>query len=213
MPSTAILVNLGIIIISFLGGVITFYFISNDNKEQRKKQIEDIVSLIINFIIYIWIGKIIVNFSKFIKDPLSILAYPSNSYAIYMATIFIVINLLYRKYRHNESLGLIVEAFIPIFLSASFIYEFLQVVIQNQPYNKTYLIFVTLLTIVYIALYGKLTLKMQSYLFGMTLLIGQLLLTLIKGITVFGYRLLPIYYISLIVVIILLVTLSNKRKV
>lgn len=63
------LMSIGIIIISFVVGLIFFYMISYLSKEQRKAQIEEIVSQLINFIIFIWIGKIILNFSIFIKDP------------------------------------------------------------------------------------------------------------------------------------------------
>lgn len=213
MASTTVLVNIAIVIVSLLGGIVTFYIISHDAKEIKKKQIEDVVSLAINFVIYIWIGKIIVNFDKFISDPLAILAYPSSSYAFYLATIFIIVNLYYRKYRHSERINLIVQAFIPIILSASFIYEFLQVTIENQPYNKSYLLFITVLTIGYIALYGRMSPSMQSFLFSLVLLLGQLLLTLLYKITIFGYRLLPIYFISLIVIIIAITTFRKKRKV
>src|SRR5690625_5226492 len=134
---------------------IVFYFISNDPKEEKKKRIEDVVSLSINFVIYMWIGKIILKLNIFFKDPLAVLAYPSTSHAIYIATLFIIINLLYRKYRHKERISSIVYAFIPIFLSASFLYEFLQIVVQQQPYNKIYLFLVTVLTLGYVLLYGK----------------------------------------------------------
>lgn len=213
MPSTTILISLAIIIVSFLGGIISFYVISQDDKEQKKKEIEAIVSLAINFVIYIWIGKIIVNFNKFITDPLAILAYPSNSYAFYIATLFIIINLYYRKYRHEEQVDVIIHAFIPVFLSTSFFYEFLQVTIENTPYNKSYLLLITALTIGYIALYSKVSRSMQTVLFSIVLLLGQLLLTFIYKITIFGYRLLPIYFIILIVIVIVTVIFKRKRKV
>lgn len=216
MPSTTILVSMGILIVSFLGGIIMYYVVSYEANDQKKKQIEAVVSLSINFVIYIWLGKIILKLDRFFKDPLAVLAYPSTSHAIYLATFFIIINLLYRKFRHDERIDIIMYTFIPIFLSASFLYEILQVVIEKQPYNNLYLFFVTGLTVGYILLYGKVRIHIQTYLFGIALLIGQLLLTIINNITIFSYRLLPIYFIVLIIIVItaiVLTTMGNKRKV
>lgn len=213
MASTTILISIAIIMVSLIGSVILFFLISEDEKALKKKQIEDVISLTINFVIYIWLGKIIVNFNKFITDPLAILAYPSNSYAFYIASLFIIINLLYRKYRHEERIDQILQAFVPIIISASFLYEFLQVTIEKQPYNKSYLFFITALTIGYIAFHGKMTRTMQSNLFGIILLLGQLLLTITNNITIFGYRLLPIYFIILIVIVLAMRTINIKRKV
>lgn len=216
MPSTTILVSIGILIVSFLGGVIIYYVISNDSTNKKKKQIEDVVSLSINFVIFIWLGKIILKLGRFFKDPLAVLAYPSTSHAIYLATFFIIINLLYRKLRHDERIAIIMQTFIPIFLSASFIYEFLQVVIEKQPYNNLYLFFVTGLTVGYILLHGKVRIHLQTYLFAIALLIGQLILTIVANVTIFGYRLLPIYFIVLMIIVItaiVLTTMGKKRKV
>lgn len=211
MAATAILIQITIIMASFIGGVVIYYVMSTDPKEQKKKQIEDVLSLSINFVIYIWIGKIIVNIKKFLGDPLAILAYPSNSYAFYIATLFIIMNVLYRKYRHHEQIEFIMQAFLMIFLNATFLYELMHVILLNQPYNKIYLFFITGLTVVYLALYGKLTRSIQVYVFGILLLLGQCMLTLVTTITIFGYRLVPSYFISLLIIVV--ITLTTKRKV
>ncbi|HZW68242.1 MAG TPA: hypothetical protein VFF20_06525 [Pseudogracilibacillus sp.] len=213
MPSTTIIVSLAIFIVSFLVGILTYYVLAYEKKEKRKKQIEDIISLSINFVIYIWIGKILVNLSKFLTDPLAILAYPSNSYALYIATLFICINLLYRKLRHHEEIGLIAEAFIPVFLTASFTYEFLQLVVEHHSYNLSYLVFLAISTIAYLLLYSKMSAPYQTILFALLLLIGQLILTITSNITIFAYRLLPIYFIILILLVLILSINHKKRKV
>lgn len=213
MPSTTIIISLAIIIVSFFVGIISYYVLAHEKKERRKQQIEDIVSLSINFVIYIWLGKIIVNFSKFFTDPLAILAYPSNSYAVYVATLLMCVNLLYRKLRHNEEVGIIAEAFIPVFLIASFTYEFLQLVVEHHSYNQHYLFFIALLTIVYLLIYNRMPISYQTILFGLLLLIGQLVLTSLSNVTIFSYRLLPIYFISLIVIVLVVFINNKKRKV
>jgi hypothetical protein len=212
LPSLAVLLDLAVIVISFVFGIGVYYFLSIDTKDVKKKQLEDVVSLTINFVIYIWIGKIVINIGKFIKDPFSILAYPSNSYAVYVATFFIIINLLYRKYRHNEQISSIIFAFIPVFLISSFVFEFLQFVVEGRTFNLYYLILLSILAIGYTFVYGKISLRKQSYLFGIILLMGQLLLTAISKATIFGYRLSAVYFASLLIIV-LFEFLTNKRKV
>lgn len=212
MPSTPVLLELAIIVFSFISGIIVYYVIATNTKATKKKLMEDVISLTINFVIYIWLGKIIINLPKFIKDPLSILAYPSNSYAVYVATLFIVINLLYRKYRHHQDVAAIIYAFIPVFLSASFMFEFLQVVVERHTYNTSYLIFMAVLSIGYMIVAGKLSLPKQSFIFGISLFIGQLLLIVINKITIFGYRLSPFYF-GILLIVVIIVMFIDKRKV
>ena len=109
------LMSIGIIIISFVVGLIFFYMISYLSKEQRKAQIEEIVSQLINFIIFIWIGKIILNFSIFIKDPLAILAYPSNAEAFYLAVLFSAILLFYKAYKKKFDVLQLATSFLSVF--------------------------------------------------------------------------------------------------
>lgn len=212
MPSSAVLLDLAVIAISFILGIGVYYLISTDTKDAKKKQLENVISLTINFIIYIWLGKILINIGKFIKDPFSILAYPSNSYAVYVATIFLFINLLYRKYRHNEQISSIIFAFIPVFLIGSFVFEFLQFVVDGRTFNLYYLILLSILAIGYIFIYGKISLEKQSYLFGLILLVGQLLLTAIRKATIFDYRLSAVYFVCLFIIVVI-VFFTNKRKV
>ncbi len=135
---------------SFLSGIIVYYLISTDENAKKKSSVEAIISLTINFIIYIWLGKIIINITKFIRDPLSVLAYPSNADAVYIATILLFINLLYRKFRNDEQLSTILFAFIPVFLISSFVYEFYQLIVERSVYNWLYLVFLGLSSLIYV---------------------------------------------------------------
>src|SRR5690625_1095176 len=89
----------GIIVISFIVGFAFFYITSPLQKELKKAQLEEMFSQLVNFIIFIWVGKIILNFSIFIDDPLAILAYPSNSEAFYLAVLFSAILLFYKSWQ------------------------------------------------------------------------------------------------------------------
>lgn len=212
MPQTKIFIELSILVISFIIGISVYYLISKDPKEAKKKQLEDIISLTINFIIYIWIGKIVTNIAKFIKDPLSILAYPSNSYAVYVATILIMINLLYRKYRYKEQISIIIFAFIPVFILSSFVFEFIQLVIVEKTHNWYYLLFLAVLSLGYVIIYGKISKTKQSFILGISLLIGQFLLAFANKLTIFGYRLSASYFVVLMIVVVFAI-FTNMRKV
>src|SRR5690625_2609412 len=105
MASAQVLLSIAIIIISFVIGFIFFYIISPLSKEEKRKHIEELVSLLINFIIFIWVGKIIMNLAIFISDPLAVLAYPSDSSAFYIACLLIILNIIYKTKRHGFQVG------------------------------------------------------------------------------------------------------------
>src|SRR5690625_4872518 len=90
-----------IIGVSFIAGFIFFYIFSNLHKTEKKEHIQEITSLIINFIIFIWIAKILLNFNLLIKDPFAGLAYPSNSNSFYLAIVFITVNIFIKVKRES----------------------------------------------------------------------------------------------------------------
>src|SRR5690625_3451826 len=89
--------SIGIIIVSLAIGLITFYILNDLPKEKKKKYMEEFISQLVNFIIFIWVGKILLNISLFIQDPLAVLAYPGDSGAFYLAVLFTAIIAVYKK--------------------------------------------------------------------------------------------------------------------
>src|SRR5699024_7227882 len=83
--STTVLTFSLILIGSFIAGLLFTYITSIASKTTRKKQLDAIISIVINLIIYIWIGKILANISLFIEDPFAVLAYPSDGKALAIA--------------------------------------------------------------------------------------------------------------------------------
>ena len=128
MVVTSKLISIGILALSITAGFISFYIMSDLPKPQKKKQIEELTSLIINIIIFTWLGKIILNFSLFMEDPLAILAYPSNSDAFYLAILFSFILLVFKSKRSQMDGSAFTESFLTVFLTSSLIYEFIQLV-------------------------------------------------------------------------------------
>src|SRR5699024_1549952 len=117
--------------------------------------LEKILSYLINFVIFIWVGKIVVNINIFIQDPLAILAYPSDANAFYIASVLIGCNVLYNIVRKNQSGIAIWNTFVPIFLVASFFYEFVQYVFFEDRQAWMALTFLMILLVTYVLLIEK----------------------------------------------------------
>jgi len=56
------------------------YYISSEEEGKEKRRIlEEAGSVLINFVLFLWISKVILNFSVFIREPLTVLSYPDNA--------------------------------------------------------------------------------------------------------------------------------------
>src|SRR5690625_3925685 len=99
MATAQVLMRVGVLVVSFIIGLIFFYVIHPDEKAIKKQQLEEVSSQLINFVIFIWIGKIISHIQLFVQDPLAVLAYPSDATAFYTATILFLLTISYRIYR------------------------------------------------------------------------------------------------------------------
>ncbi|WP_042150093.1 hypothetical protein [Paucisalibacillus sp. EB02] len=188
------LTTIGIIAFSIAIGFLSFYLFSNNDltKDQKKKHIEEIMSHLINFIIFIWVGKIVLNLTIFISDPLSILAYPSNSKAFYFATVLTAILLLYKSKRKNMMVLPLLESFVHVFLIGSFVYEFIQFVIEDNRFAFGNLILIALLIGLYFFLRERMKVRMLLMVMVTAWSIGMILLGIIQPfVTVFGYIMAP----------------------
>src|SRR5690625_6960060 len=128
MASAQVLTSIAIIVLSFIIGLLFFYLTSPRSHVERKQQIEEVVSLLINFVIFIWIGKILVRFSIFMEDPLAILAYASDSSAFYLASLFIGIHSSYKMKRHELDSESLIKTFCHVILVSSFVYDFIYLI-------------------------------------------------------------------------------------
>jgi len=205
------LMSIGIIVISFVVGLIFFYLISDVSKEHKKSQIEEMVSQLINFVIFIWVGKIILNFHIFIKDPLAILAYPSNAEAFYLAVLLSAILLFYKAYKKKFDVLQLAASFLSVFLMASFLYEFIQVIFKHNTYSFGNLTLSTILLVLFLLTNDRLTNRNLL----MTMLIswstGMLILAYTQPfVTVFGYMMAS-WFIGLFLITNLLFIIFGKR--
>lgn len=186
------LTAIGMIALSLAVGFLSFYIFSSLTKEEKKVQLGELTSQLINFILFIWLGKIILNISIFISDPLSILAYPSDSKSFYFAIILIALLLLYKSQRKNMNVLPLFESFTHIFLIGSFVYEFMQFVVEDNSYAFGYLILSSILIGIFFFLQDRLPVEMLLIFIVTIWSIGIIILGLVQPfVTVFGYIMAP----------------------
>lgn len=213
MAATQVLTKIAIIIISFIIGFIFFYNMSPLSKTDKKKRLDELTSLIINFVIFIWLGKIILNINLLVKDPFAVLAYPSNAKAFYLATLLILINIVYKIVRHKFTIEPIITTFVPVFLVASFIYEFIQVVWVKNAYSWAYLVLLMILVVIYALLHDRITPLKLSYNLMLAWTLGTLILALtLPFTTVFSYTMSPWYLITLGIIQFILIIYNDRRR-
>lgn len=212
MLVTSKLISIAIVFVSLAIGISSYYIMNNASKEQRKKNIEEMISKIINFIIFIWLAKIILNFTLFISDPLVILAYPSTSRAFYLAILFSALILIYKGIRKKLDVFTFIESCIPVFLVTSFTYELLQFVVNNNTYSFGYLILLAVLLVLFILISGRIATSTLIILVFVGWSAGMLLLAYIQPFaTVFGYIMAP-WFIGVFLITNLLLIIIKKRK-
>ncbi|MFD2760263.1 hypothetical protein [Lentibacillus juripiscarius] len=207
-----VLENVFFIVISLSGGFI-FYYITGPSVEAKKKGLEAVTSMLINFILFVWAGKVMMNLPLFISDPLAVLAYPSASPAFYTAVLLTVVTIAHRIKRQTLQIREFLAAFLPIFLGAAFTYEFLDFVWRNNAIALGQAGLLLLLMVVFILFQEKLPpVTMTCILFaGWSL--GQLILSFILPYTsLFGYMM-AAWFLSLLLITSISVFIYNRRKV
>ena len=199
MPSISVIKSIGLLIVTFLVGIGYFFIQSEQTKELRKKQLEVTSSLIINIVIYIWIGKVLVHLPEFFSDPLAILAYPSNSNAFYVASGLGLINIIINVTRKKVALSSYIKAFIPIFIGASLLFEFVHYIQNGTINNLTNLLLLILLVGIQL-IFNKQPIVRLNLIIAIIWSTVQLGLSLIYNYTtIFNYLIHPIYFVIIII--------------
>ncbi len=214
MVDTTKLISIFITFSSICGGILAFYMLSELTKEQKKRHIKEITSQLINFVLFIWVGKIILNFPLFISDPMAILAYPGDSSAFYLAVLFSSLYLFYKSQRGQMNMNMMVfiQSFIFVFLIASFLYEFMQLAWYDNTFSFGYMVLLGILLVLFLTAQGRI---------GSHTLIGALLIgwslgiyiiaTIQPFVTVFGYMMAP-WFVGLFFAVSFTHLILNQRK-
>lgn len=198
MPSTTAMIKIGILILSFIVGIGFFYFTNQASKQDKKQGLDQFISYMINFILFIWAGKILIHIKIFIQDPFAVLAYPSDSKAVYIATVLLILQIVYHKFRKQLSIIGLTSTMIPMFIASSFMYEFLQMVVMDRGQVFPNLLLMTMLLLLYLFIQDKLSTKQIALMMAVVYSGTHLVLYFVYGYTViFGYMLHPIYFISI----------------
>lgn len=197
MASTTVLIFIGILVASLVFGIGLFYGSHTGSKRIKKQQIDVILSYSVQFVIYIWLGKMIASFPRILHDPIAVLASPADSTAFYIATFFILFHLFIQQKRRKMNDELLIKGFVPVFFATSFFNGFLQITI-NQDEMNLYFVWVMVLSIVSIWILQKPVTWLQSSILMMIWAVGACIISLQKGyIVMFGFLLQPIYFIGI----------------
>lgn len=130
---------ISIIAASFALAFLAFYVMSQLSKEQRKLQINEIISQVINFMLFLWLAKVLLNLPLFVQDPLAVLAYPSNSEAFYLAALFSGVLIFVKAKKGKLAGGVFAHSLLHVMLAALFVYEFMQYIWRDNPFSFPYL--------------------------------------------------------------------------
>jgi hypothetical protein len=205
--------SIAIIILSLSVGFLSFYLMGDLSKKNKKIYMEELASQLMNFVIFMWIGKILFNFPVFIKEPLTILAYPSNSYAFYLAVFVSAITITIKSKRQKIEIVPFFNAFTHVFLVASFVYEFTQIVWNNNTYSIRYMGLLAVLIIATVFMRDRIAIYRLNIIMLVGWTLGTLGLAFIMPFTmVFGYTM-ATWFLGLILVICLMVIILKRKKV
>lgn len=201
MSSLWMLTPIGILVISFLTGFLFFYANSPLDKERKKQHMDEGLSMLINVVLFIWLGKIVLNLPTFLQDPLAILAYPSDAASLYFAILFGSITAIIKIARGKHTVDVYLFSFVTICITASFTYEFIQIVWNQSSFSWEYLGLLVLLLLAIVLLQGKLSNELLGAMVLLIWSIGQLGLAFyLPFTTIFGYMLSPWFLIMMVVV-------------
>lgn len=205
---------IGMKVISWLVGFVVFYLFANVERAQKKHQFQEVISQLVNFILFMWFGKIILNFSSFLKSPVAILAYPSNSQSFYLATFLTVALIVYKRFKHNYDLRSFIEAFMYVFLVASLTYDFIQLVLNHNKYILGQFILLAVLVLFYVLMQGRRNMESIGLNMLMAWSAGAFLLQIVQPFfIVFGYTIVPVFFVVVLIGSVGSIIFIKRKKV
>lgn len=194
----------GIIVISFAIGFFTVYGLSERTKKERKEQIDQVMTILINFVLYIWLSKLLFNIQVVLQDPIAALAFPSDSRSFYLAHVFVAIHQLVRR-------QLLPPMLFPIVFVSSFVYEFIQVVLLDNFSSFYYFIVLGVMLIGALLLKNKIEISNLVKMIVLVWVCALFLLSIVSSsFVVFGYTIQPEYPAILLIITIVWIFRNKK---
>ncbi|TRM11535.1 hypothetical protein FH966_07405 [Lentibacillus cibarius] len=205
--------NVSIIIVSLIGGLI-FHYISSPSKQARKKQeLESITSLLVNFILFVWVGKLLINLPLLFTNPLAVLAYPSSSTAFIIAVLLTTINIIYQVKRKSMDYSVILASFVPVFLGSAFLYEFIDLVWHENTFAWGHQGLLLLLIVVFLITHEKLSPILMACVILTGWSAGQLIIAYTMPYTaLYGYTM-PEWFLFLVFATSIITFVYNRRRI
>src|SRR5699024_12745607 len=119
-----------ILSVSFLGWILFYYVVDHNDNQHKIYELDQFLNVLIQFILYLWLMKIIAQFSMVCQDRMSVLALPANSMHFLFASIILLVHLCF-KYRNNTLATInLFQTGSFIIIASLFIYEILQLLTQ-----------------------------------------------------------------------------------
>lgn len=210
MVITHALLTIGIFVVSISFGFLIYFVVADQSN--KKTYMEQLMSQLMNFVVYLWIGKILLNVSLFIKEPMTILAYPSDSNAFYIAVLFSIVTVGIQMKRKKIDINPFLHAFMFVFLLSSFMYEFIQIVWNDRLFSIQYIGLLAFLIIVFIAIRSYTTIYVSNIIMVIGWTLGMWGLSYMMPVTmVFNYTIAS-WFLELFFVFCLLVIIFSRRK-
>lgn len=200
------------IILSLVIGLIAFYLSSDLTAADRKKYLAELISQLINFILFIWAGKLLLNLSLLIRDPLAVRAYPSSAGAFYLAVLFTSAVVIYQFIQKKIDLLVFSKAVTHVYLVAMFFYEFSQFILEGNRHSFSYIIMSFILLTIFYSMRERLkTIHLLSTIL-MIWLIAMMMISFIQPfVAIYGYLIERWFIITFSVVSLFLITYAERK--
>ncbi|MFB1050172.1 hypothetical protein [Paraliobacillus sp. JSM ZJ581] len=204
--------SLLILVVSFVIGVIFFWFTSSIDKKEKSGYLDQVTSMLLSFILTLIGSKILLNWSLFLDDPIAVLAFPSNSTSFYIAFVGLLAYMGYTVKVKNKSFTTMSLSFFIVFLMSSFSFLIGQLLLLRMDVSLIELSVHFLLLMMWILFQAKM--KEQSIVGVMIIIFGsiKLALSFFSTMFLFTFPLHSWFYFLLIVLGLLLFFIRKGRE-
>lgn len=203
--------SLIIVLISFIIGTLFFYLTSPDERKTKKQNLTTITDFLLVYMVSIIGAKIVLHFDIFLKNPIVVLAFPSNSHAYYLASIVMVGYLFWLVKRKKLDIIGFFESFIRVALAAGFLSLFAQLVLTTDVVSIYQLGLYVILLVSWLGLQDKVS---SNYLVLITMSAWGLVhavITWLDATQLFGFFLAPWFYLLIGLTSVFLLLKTDKK--
>lgn len=202
--------TLVVTILGLFGGALFLYLTSPLDQEKKKLHMNKLIDSVLYLMIFTIVAKITLNMSLFFEDPVAVLAYPSNSTALYLALVMTVVVMVMSKQKDVMLSWGFIDSLFRFLVSSQFIQLFLTLSLTAYTVSIYQLGF---LFIILLALLLKSAAR-QNQLLGLWTLygVGLFSLSFIDVMPFFGYYVQGLFYLIFSLLGSFLVAILRKKQ-